>query len=78
MATSTIVKRRYNEKTYLRVQASLPKGLVQTLREEISKDDDMHLARLIKDAIEKYLLTRGYTTEEVDDMSGKNYIPKGK
>ena len=50
--TSTAVKRRYNEKTYDMVRASLPKDLVSRFKEKCEADG---VPQIIKKAIVDFL-----------------------
>jgi len=52
--TSTAVKRRYNEKTYDRVFADLPKELVANFKRAID-EQGVSGASIIKKAIEQYV-----------------------
>ena len=52
--TSTAVKRRYNEKTYSRVFADLPKELVADFRESV-QEQGVSVASVLKACIEQYL-----------------------
>lgn len=52
--TSTAVKRRYNDKTYTMVRASLPKDLVARFREKCEADG-IPQAQIIKKAIVDFL-----------------------
>lgn len=52
--TSTSVKRRYNEKTYSVVRASIKKELVAKWEEAIKKDN-ISKAEFIRQAINQYL-----------------------
>ena len=52
--TSTAVKRRYNEKTYARIYADLPKELVTTFRQSI-QEQGVSAASVIKKSIEQFI-----------------------
>ena len=52
--TSWQVKKRYNDKTYKRVNADLPKDLVDAFKAKCKETGDSQ-ARIIKTAIEEYL-----------------------
>ena len=52
--TSTEVKRRYNDKAYSKIQAELPKELVQAFRARCS-ESGISQASVIKKGIEAFL-----------------------
>jgi hypothetical protein len=52
--TSTQVKRRYNDKTYSRIYAELPKELVADFREAV-QEQGTYVATVFKTFIEQYL-----------------------
>lgn len=52
--TSTDVKRRYNEKTYSRVAAALPKDLVAAFKLKCEQQG-ISQAQIIREAIENFL-----------------------
>lgn len=52
--TSTAVKRRYNERVYDRISASVPKELAAAFREKCAAEG-ISQAQIIKKAIEDYL-----------------------
>ena len=52
--TSTEVKRRYNDKVYSKVQAELPKELVERFKSKC-KTDGVSQASVLKEAIEIFL-----------------------
>lgn len=52
--TSTEVKRRYNNKVYAKVQAELPKELVEKFKEKC-KAENISQAQVLREAIEKFL-----------------------
>ena len=52
--TSTAVKRRYNEKTYSRISADLPKGLVAQFR-AAAQEQGVSVASILKSAIISYI-----------------------
>lgn len=52
--TSTAVKRRYNDKTYTRIIADIPKQLAEDFKTKC-KQDNISMASIIKKAIEDYL-----------------------
>lgn len=53
-ATSSEVKRRYNNKVYATVRAELPKDLVNEFK-EICKAKNISQASVLKSAIEKFI-----------------------
>lgn len=52
--TSTAVKRRYNEKTYTQIVASVPKETAAAFKAKCAAEG-IPQAQIIKQAIEKYL-----------------------
>lgn len=52
--TSTAVKRRYNEKTYTVISASVPKETAAAFKEKCAAEG-IPQAQIIKKAIEKFL-----------------------
>lgn len=54
--TSTEVKRRYNEKTYTKIFASVPKDLAAAFKEKCASEG-VSQAQIIKKAIEDFLQT---------------------
>lgn len=52
--TSTEVKRRYNEKTYTKIFASVPKDLAAAFKEKCAYEG-VSQAQIIKKAIEDFL-----------------------
>lgn len=52
--TSTEVKRRYNEKTYTKIFASVPKDLAAAFKEKCASEG-VSQAQIIKKAIEDFL-----------------------
>lgn len=52
--TSTEVKRRYNEKTYTKIFASVPKDLAAAFKAKCAAEG-VSQARIIKAAIEEFL-----------------------
>ena len=54
MRTSTTVKRRYNDKTYSRIIADLPKELVADFRISIA-EQGVSIASVLKKALEKFV-----------------------
>lgn len=52
--TSTAVKRRYNERVYDRISASVPKELAAAFREKCTAEG-IPQAQIIKQAIESFL-----------------------
>lgn len=52
--TSNEVKRRYNEKTYSRIVADIPKATAEAFREKCSAEG-VSQAQVIKSAIDEYL-----------------------
>lgn len=53
-ATSTEVKRRYNDKVYAKVQAELPKGIVVAFKEKC-QERGVSQASVLLDGIERFL-----------------------
>ena len=65
--TSTAVKRRYNDKTYTMVRASLPKDLVARFKEKCEADG-IPQAQVIKKAVVDFL-------DENRKKPGKGFLP---
>ena len=53
-STSTAVKRRYNEKTYTQIVASVPKEMAAEFKKKC-KEEGIPQAQIIKQAIESFL-----------------------
>lgn len=52
--TSTAVKRRYNNKVYSKIQAELPKELVEKFKEKC-KSENISQAQIFKRAMEDFI-----------------------